>query len=140
MDVREIMTKDVITIRPETSVEEATDLLLKYRIHGAPVTGPQHQLLGMVSFVDLARHAGEAVTVKDVMTPDPVRASEDTPVEDVARLMLDELVRRVPIVREETVVGIISASDIVQLFLNLHEQPRAAKVARAKATIGKGRR
>ena len=87
MDVREIMTKDVITIRPETSVEEATDLLLKYHIHGAPVTGPQHQLLGMVSFVDLARHAGEAVTVKDVMTPDPVRASEDTPVEDVARLL-----------------------------------------------------
>lgn len=125
MEARDIMTRDVIALRPEMSVEEATDLLLRYRIHGAPVTGPQGQLIGMVSFVDLARHAGESVAVQDVMNPDPVRAEEDTPVEALARLMLDEMVRRVPIVRGGTVVGIVSASDIVQVFLNLHEAPRS---------------
>jgi CBS domain-containing protein len=135
MDASEIMTREVIALSPEMPVEEATDRLLQYRIHGAPVVGPQRQLLGMLSFMDVARHAGEAMTVKDVMTPTPVVASEDTPVETVARLMLDEMVRRVPIVRGETVVGIISASDIVQLFLNLHEQPR-----RTMGQLSKGRR
>lgn len=133
MDAREIMTKDVITLRPETTLEEATDLLVHYRIHGAPVVGPEGQMLGMVSFLDLARHAGETATVKDVMTGNPVAAYEDTPVEEVSRLMLDEMVRRVPIIRGEMVVGMVSASDIVQVFLNLHEQPRRPLVRTAKA-------
>ncbi len=124
MEARDIMTRDVITLSPEMSIEEATDILLRYRIHGAPVTTPEGQLLGMVSFMDLARRAGEDARVADIMTPDPVVAQEDTPVEEVARLMLDQMVRRVPIVRAGTVVGIVSASDIVQLFLNLHEAPR----------------
>ena len=133
MDASEIMTRDVITLRPETTLDEATDLLVRYRIHGAPVVGPQGQLLGMVSFLDLARHAGETATAKDVMTGNPVAAFEDTPVEEVSRLMLDEIVRRVPILRGETVVGIVSASDIVQVFLNLHEHPRRPLVSTAKA-------
>ena len=133
MDAREIMTRDVITLRPETTLDEATDLLVRYRIHGAPVVGPEGQLLGMVSFLDLARHVGETATVKDVMTGNPVSALEDTPIEEVSRLMLDEMVRRVPIVRGETVVGIVSASDIVQVFLNLHEQPRRPLVPLTKA-------
>jgi len=132
VDVAEIMTGEVISLNPEMSLEEATNLLVQYRIHGAPVVGPEGQLLGMVSFLDLARHAGESVTVKDVMIGNPVLASEDTPIEDVARLMLDEMVRRVPIVRGETVVGIVSASDIVQVFLNLHERPRRSIVPLAK--------
>lgn len=132
VDVAEIMTGEVISLNPEMSLEEATNLLVQYRIHGAPVVGPEGQLLGMVSFLNLARHAGESVTVKDVMTGNPVLASEDTPIEDVARLMLDEMVRRVPIVRGETVVGIVSASDIVQVFLNLHERPRRSIVPLAK--------
>ncbi len=135
MEAREIMTKDVITLTPETSIGEAIDLLLRYRIHGAPVVGADGQLLGMVSFLDLARHAGEDVPLRMVMSPDPVAASEDASVEEVARLMLDEMVRRIPIVQAGKVVGLISASDIVQLFVNLHEQPRQM---REKA--GKGRR
>jgi CBS domain-containing protein len=130
MEARDIMTTDVITLSEDMTIEEATDLLLRYRIHGAPVTTPDGQLRGMVSFMDLARRAGEDVRVADIMTPDPVVAQEDTPVEEVARLMLDQMVRRVPIVRAGTVVGIVSASDIVQLFLNLHEAPRRRDAGR----------
>ncbi|MDQ7820346.1 MAG: CBS domain-containing protein [Armatimonadota bacterium] len=134
MEARDIMTKDVITLSPDMSVEEATDVLLRYRIHGAPVTTPEGQLLGMVSFMDLARRAGEDARVEDIMTPDPVVAQEDTPVEEIARLMLDQMVRRIPIVRAGKVVGIVSASDIVQLFLNLHEAPRPRGPERAART------
>lgn len=120
MEARDIMTKDVLTLTPDMTVAEAQDVLLRYRIHGAPVVDRTEQLVGMVSLVDLVARSGQRV--RDIMNPDPVTASEDTPVEEVAALMLDQMVRRVPIVRGNRVVGIISASDIIQLFLNLHER------------------
>ena len=113
------MIKDVVTLTPDLAVAEAADVLLRYRIHGAPVVDAMGTLMGMVSVIDLVGRIGD--TVGDVMTSDPVVASEDTPIEEVARLMLDQMVRRVPIVRAGRVVGIISASDVIQLFLNLHE-------------------
>ena len=124
MEAREIMNRNVITVTPETTVEEAVDLLLRYRIHGAPVVGVDGQLIGMVSFVDLAKRTGE--TVGQVMVSDPVCADEDSSVEELASMMLEQIVRRVPITSGGRVVGIVSASDIVQLFINLHEEPRRA--------------
>lgn len=134
MEAREIMSKDVVAVAPEMLVTEAADLLLRYRIHGAPVVDEADQMVGMVSFMDLAARRGK--TVRDVMAPDPVWASEDTPVDEVAAMMLDQMVRRVPIVRGGRVVGVVSASDIIQVFLNLHEVPISRKdleVSRGKA-------
>jgi CBS domain-containing protein len=121
METRDVMTKDVVTLTPEMTLQEAADVLLRYRIHGAPVVDAAGMLVGMVSVIDLVGRVGK--TVADVMTEDPVSASEDTPVEEVARQMLEQMVRRVPIVQGGRVVGIVSASDIIQLFLNLHERP-----------------
>ncbi len=120
MLAREIMSRNVITLAPDMSVDDAQDVLLRYRIHGAPVVGPGDQLMGMVSYIDLLARAGERV--RDVMAPDPVRADEETPVEQLAAMMLDRMVRRVPIVRDGRLVGIVSASDIIQLFVSLHEK------------------
>jgi len=133
MDVREIMSKDVITLDPEMSVADARDVLLRYRVHGAPVVSRTEQLIGMVSFIDLSSRVGKRV--REVMATDPIVADEDTPVEDVAALMLDQMVRRVPVVNGGRVVGIVSASDIVQVFLNLHEAIRQA--SRAGAAPGR---
>ena len=121
MEARDVMSTDVVAVLPEMLVSEAADLLLRYGIHGAPVVDEADQLVGMVSFVDLAVRPGK--TVRDVMTPDPVCASEDAPVDEVAAMMLDQMVRRVPVVGGGRVVGIISASDIIKVFLNLHEAP-----------------
>lgn len=134
MEAREIMSKDVVAVAPEMLVAEAADLLPRYRIHGAPVVDEADQMVGMVSFMDLAARRGK--TVRDVMAPDPVCASEDMPVDEVAAMILDQMVRRVPIGRGGHVVGIISASDIIQVFLNLHEAPipeEDLEVARGKA-------
>ncbi len=119
MDARDLMTRDVVTLTPEMSVPEAADALLHYRIHGAPVVDRTEQLVGMVSFADLAGRSDG--TVLDVMKPDPISAAEDTPVEELAATMLDQMVRRIPIVRGGRVVGIVSVSDIIKVFLNLHE-------------------
>src|SRR3989304_3181332 len=70
---------------------------------------------------DLVGRVGE--TVADVMSPDPVVASADASVEELAGMMLDQMVRRIPIVEGGRVVGIVSASDIIRVFLSLHEAP-----------------
>jgi len=137
----DIMTRDVISVTPDMTVSETSDLLTRYRIHGAPVVDASGQLVGMVSLVDLVGRVGE--TVSDLMTSDPVTAGPDASVEEVAGLMLDQMVRRLPIVEGGRVVGIVSASDIIRVFLNLHdtrgerESSRAAAPAASAVARGK---
>ena len=128
MVARDIMSKDVVSLSPGMSIADAADALLHYRIHGAPVVDEADQLIGMVSFTDLSARAGG--TLRDVMTADAVSVAEDTPVEEIAALMLEQMVRRVPVVSGGRVTGLVSASDIIQVFLNLHEAgPRAAETS-----------
>jgi len=115
----DIMTRDVISVVPDMTVAETSELLTRYRIHGAPVVDAAGQLVGMVSLVDLVGRVGEKVT--DIMTSDPVSAAQDASVEEVAGMMLDQMVRRLPIVEGGRVIGIVSASDIIRVFLNLHD-------------------
>jgi predicted transcriptional regulator len=142
---RDIMSKDVVTLSPEMTLADAADALLHYRIHGAPVVDGSDQLIGMVSFTDLSARRGGRV--RDVMTADAVSVSADAPVEELAALMLDQMVRRVPVVSGGRVTGIVSASDIIQVFLNLHEPgPRQGEASpQARAAVksrggGTGRR
>ncbi|HLY24290.1 MAG TPA: CBS domain-containing protein [bacterium] len=135
---RDIMSRDVVSLSPGMSIADAADALLHYRIHGAPVVDGTGQLVGMVSFTDLsARHGG---TIRDVMTADSVSVSEDTPVDEIAALMLDQMVRRVPVVGGGRVTGIVSASDIIQVFLNLHEPRRTGAETAAPRTAGTPKR
>ena len=139
MDARDIMTKDVIALTPHMSVDEAADVLMHHRIHGAPVVDQGQQLIGMISFMDLAAGPGE--NVRDAMAPDPVYASAETPVVEIAATMLDQTVRRVPIVEGGRVIGMVSASDIIRVFLNLHEDVRPASEAEERKVAGRrGRR
>ena len=125
MEARDIMIRHVVTMTPNMSVEEAINLLLRHRIHGAPVVDEAQNVVGMVSFVDLAGRAGDRVS--DVMVPSPIMAAPDTRVEQIAATMLDQMVRRVVVVEGNRVVGIVSASDVIQVFLNLHERMRSLR-------------
>lgn len=123
MRAREIMTRDVVTLNPKLPIDEATMLMVRRGIHGAPVVDPEGRLVGMVSFMDLKRRAGEERTVGDLMWK-PIAVEDDAPVQEIAARMLEEKVRRVVVVHEGRVAGIVSATDIVRLFLDLHEEPR----------------
>lgn len=120
----DIMTKDVLTVTPDMSKDEARDLLFQNGIHGVPVVDHSGRLVGMVSMVDVAGKLGTRVL--HIMEHNPVTASEDTSVEEIASLMLTRNVRRVPILREGRLVGIVGAGDIIRAFLDLVEE-RAAK-------------
>ncbi len=120
MQAVDIMTRDVLTLTPDMSVDEARDLLFRNHIHGAPVVDHSGRLVGMVSVVDLAGRFGTRVL--HIMRGDPVTASEDSPIGDLAASMLTRKIRRIPVVRGAQVVGIVSASDVIRTLLALHEE------------------
>ncbi len=121
----EIMTRDVLTVTPDMSVAEARDVLFQHGVHGVPVVDHSGRLVGMVSVVDLAGKLGTRVL--HIMEHNPVTAPEDAPVGDIASLMLTRRVRRVPILRDGRLAGIVSASDIIRAFLDIEEERAAGR-------------
>jgi CBS domain-containing protein len=141
MFARELMTRDVITVRPDTSIRDMAQILLSHRISAAPVTDAKGRLLGIVSEGDLLRRAetgterrhswwldllaspeerareyikSHAAHVRDVMTKKVVTVTEETPVSEIATLLEEKRIKRVPVVRDGRVVGIVSRADLLR--------------------------
>ena len=113
--VSEIMTRNVITARPDTSVVEIVQLLAKSRITGLPVVDDDNHLIGVVSESDIIGKAGDAVG--DIMTNGSWTVTEDTPLGEAAEVMLRRRIRRLPVVRgDNELVGLLSRSDLIAFF------------------------
>jgi CBS domain-containing protein len=112
--VREIMTKDVVTITPDRTVEEAAEELRKRGFGGMPVVDEQGILIGMVSEFDVISKRGR--TVGDIMSRGVISVSDEVTADQVTSLMGLHGIRRVPVVREGRLVGIVSRSDLLRLF------------------------
>jgi CBS domain-containing protein len=112
--IKDIMTSDIATVRPDTPTENAARLMFSRSISGAPVVDENNQLVGVVTEFDII--AKEGRTVADIMTTDVVSVGEDTDAETVAQILISRRVRRVPVVRDGKIVGIVSRSDLVRLF------------------------
>jgi CBS domain-containing protein len=154
---KDIMTKPVITIEPDTTVPEIATLLFERRISGVPVV-EAGRLVGLVSEADLlhrhelgtdhgrparswwarliGRESGPAEYVKsharrarDVMTRNVISVAEDTPIAKIATVLERHRIKRVPVLRSERLVGIVSRANLVEA---LAARPRAGKAPRAK--------
>jgi CBS domain-containing protein len=112
--VGDIMTGDVATVSPDMPVENAARMLFSQSISGMPVVDAEGKLVGVVTEFDII--AKDGASVGDIMTTDVVTVSEDTDAETVAQILTSRRVRRVPVVRDGAVVGIVSRSDLVRLF------------------------
>jgi CBS domain-containing protein len=109
---RDVMTSTVISVSPEQSVDEAAHLLTFHDISGMPVC-EGGRVVGVLSEADLIGKSG--AVVGQVMSSPAVTVDEQTPLEDVARLLLDSSIRRVP-VRDAAgqLVGVVSRADILR--------------------------
>jgi len=141
MHVRDVMVAPVITVRPSTTVKEVAELFLERKISAAPVLDSQQKLAGIVSEGDLL-HRVEAGTerhrswwlkgiignetlaaeyvkshglkVSDVMTRDVITAAPETPLHEVATLMEKNAIKRLPILENGQLVGIVSRANLIQ--------------------------
>jgi CBS domain-containing protein len=117
MKVREIMSKDVASLRSDDSIERAAQLMKQYNCGSIPVC-THDKLIGIVTDRDIAVRSvasGEDVTstrVGEVMTDNVVFGSPEMDVNDAARLMSDRQIRRLPIVENNSLIGIVALGDI----------------------------
>jgi CBS domain-containing protein len=149
MRASDVMVTDVITVKPNSSVQEVAELLLADRISAVPVIDDAGKLVGMVSEGDLLRRS-EADTgherawwlrllmgrenlaaeylrehsrkVADVMTRGIISAEPDTSVADIATLLERHRIKRVPIVRNGNVVGIVSRANLIQALATFRKK------------------
>jgi acetoin utilization protein AcuB len=133
MLVGERMSKPVISIPPEMPITDALNLMKKERIRRAPVV-KDGKLAGIVSDKDLLNASPSPVstlsiwemnyllhkvTIEDVMSKNVMTVTEDTPIEQAARIMADNKIGGLPVMREGHVIGIITETDLFKVFLEL---------------------
>jgi CBS domain-containing protein len=146
MKAADVMTRDVISIEADASVLQAARLMLAKRISGLPVVDATGRLVGIVTEgdflrrgeLDTQRHrprwlefligpgrlASEYVKacgrkVHEIMTPDVHTISEDTPLAEVARIMEKQDIKRVPVVRDGALVGIVSRANLLRALASV---------------------
>jgi acetoin utilization protein AcuB len=141
------MTRDLVTIGPDTPITEAAELMSQRHIRRLPVVEAHSQglhLLGIVSAKDILHAFPSNVNPFAIIAPDaratPARAAEimsrylqtttpETPIEDAARLMTENKIGSLPVLREKKLVGLITESDIFRAFVSFFEPPqRGARI------------
>lgn len=126
MQARDIMTHEVITTTPEVSLQDAARLLADYRISGMPVVDGEQRMVGIVTEADIIGKEGE--TVRDIMTQRVVSVPEQTPVDEIALILTSNRFKRVPVLREERIVGIVSRADIVRMIASRWICPKCGAI------------
>ena len=147
LKVKDIMTRELITVSPETEIVHATKLLLENRINGVPVIDETGNLVGILCQSDLIVQQKKlptpsfftfldgyipttsmkqferqiqkiaAITVAQAMTPNPVTVRPDTNIEKVAALMVDKNFHTIPVLDKEKLVGIVGKEDILKTLV-----------------------
>jgi CBS domain-containing protein len=147
--VRDLMSREVVSVRPEVPLKEAAKLMVDHAYSGLPVVDEEGHVLGVLSEADLILKEGgfeavhhrrlarlfgdrqeaveqvakiEAVTVAEAMTSPALTIEPDRPVHEAARLMIEDRVSRLPVVENGVIVGIISRDDVIRSYLRSDEE------------------
>jgi len=123
---KQVMTRHFVSVNPETQINTALDLLLRHRISGLPVVESDNRLVGVISEFDLLVLLGNPGLGEDVvrnhLTRELITVFEDTPIAEVADLFLTRSIRRVPVVRGEEIVGLISRHDVLRFVRDVRQR------------------
>lgn len=111
MIARDVMTREVITVQPTLPVKKLAAVLMKNHISGVPVADKNGKIVGVVSEGDIIAKKGKQV--RAIMHANVISVSEDTPVEVIAQVMTTHKAKRVPVMQNGKIVGIVSRADII---------------------------
>jgi CBS domain-containing protein/rubredoxin len=126
----DVMTPDPLTLRPDTSVHEAAQMLSDNRISGAPVVGEDDRIVGIVSEYDLIARTGASVS--EVMTRDVVTVPDTAPLDRVRAILVTQRFKRVPVTSGGKLVGLISRADLVRELAYRWQCKRCGNLVRAR--------
>jgi CBS domain-containing protein len=159
MNATDLMTRSVVSIRPDASVLDAARLMLYHKISGLPVVEAGGTLVGIITEGDFLRRAeigaarrrppwieffttpgrlaeeyihASGRKVREVMSTELHTVTEEAPLPEIARLMEDRGIKRVPVVQGREVVGIVSRADLLRAVISLESDPLAASGDDAK--------
>jgi CBS domain-containing protein len=162
MKAMDVMVRDVITVSPDDDVAEAVRLLAEYDVSALPVVDDDDTVIGMISEADLLRREEigtekhrrwwlEAVTpatklaeefakshgrrVEEVMSTNIVSASEDTPLAEIATLLERHRIKRLPILRDGKLAGIVSRANLIQALASSQARPGVVSIADSDRSI-----
>jgi predicted transcriptional regulator len=121
MIARDIMTRNVYTISPEASVQEVAQLLSRKSISGAPVIDNDGKIIGIVSEADIIGKVNRvAMCAADIMSPEIIFVDEETRIGEIAMLLVERNIKRVPVMQNGKLVGIVCRADIVHAVAQGH--------------------
>ena len=117
----DIMTANVITVKKDVILTEATALLLRWHISALPVVDDENKIVGIISEIDLVNltfdgNAADTI-VEEVMVTDIVSFNSNTELAELVQTFSKKHLRRVPIIEKGKVVGIVSRRDILREML-----------------------
>lgn len=164
MRAHQIMTSQVITVGADTTIVDAVNIMLRYHVSGLPVVDADGRLIGIISEGDFIRRAeigtqhrrgrwlqhlvGASRTAADfvhehgrkvgeIMTPNPLTITEDASLDEIAKIMESHSVKRLPVMRGDRLVGIVTRSDFLPAVANLARNipPSAVEDDRIRSDI-----
>lgn len=112
MKAEDVMTTKVITVTEQQTKQQVARLLAQHRISGLPVVNADNAIVGVVTEYDVVGKAGQ--TVADIMSRGVISVTPDTDLEDVSHILVHENIRRLPVLDNGKLVGIISRADLVR--------------------------
>ncbi len=119
-EVEEIMEKEVVSVDFTSSLEDAIELMLEKRVGGCPVVDKEDVILGIITEKDVLNYLSENGEidgyVSDYMTRGVITATPDTTIEEAMRSMISERMRRLPIIKEGILIGLITARELLRYF------------------------
>ena len=154
MKAKDVMTHCLVTVTPEAPIRDAIARMISHEVSGMPVVDADGKLVGIVTEGDFLRRvemhttaprhrwlelllgpgsgAAEYVrshghSVRDVMSPDVVTVGKETPLSEVVRLMEEQMIKRIPVIDDDRVVGMVSRADLMSALAELLMKP--AKVS-----------
>ena len=166
MLVKERMTHNPVTVSPDTPVSDALNLMRQHNVRRMPVLDKKDHLVGIIAEKDLLYASPSPATslnvyeigyllsklkIKEIMSEDVITVTENAPLEEAARIMADNAISGLPVMRDRELVGIITETDIfkamlemmgardegVRITIRVHDEPGAlSRIAGAIADIG----
>lgn len=144
-EVTDIMTTTVVTVSPDATMKEAAALLLRHRVSGVPVVDDDRRVLGVLSEFDLLRLVYspefEFDRVADHMSAKVLTVTEHDSLVDVVDLFLSNSIRRLPVVRDGKLIGLVSRHDLIRFVLMTRDRiassqrEKLAALERAAAAV-----